>query len=117
MKVVATIGRPCPDCGVRVGKPHKSGCDVARCVLDGEQRLQHELFGWRGRCEDGCAPDTWSGEWPGVQECEEWGWYSIFVPGQGWVIVPEGTPEATADLNRLHRDAQWDRETQKWVKK
>jgi hypothetical protein len=124
MRVVATAGTPCYDCGVRVGKQHRVGCDVARCVVDGEQHLQHVLFGfgetedsYPGRCSEECAPEIWSGIWPGVQEAEERGWYSIFVEGKGWTSVPAGTPGATADLNRIHVELVWDPVTRKRVDK
>lgn len=29
----------CPDCGTGQGHPHLQNCDVARCTLDGRQRL------------------------------------------------------------------------------
>ena len=31
--------RPCPDCAVPVDTPHQDGCDVARCLDTGIQRL------------------------------------------------------------------------------
>ncbi len=114
MRIVAIAGPSCPDCGVRPGVQHLIGCDVPRCVVDGEQHLQHVLFGYDeetegpGTCGEGCAPEIWSGIWPGVVEARERGWYSILVEGQGWVSVPPGTPEAMEDLNRVHTDLVWD---------
>jgi hypothetical protein len=123
LKVVTVAGPHCPDCGVRVNKQHLVGCDVARCIVDGEQHLQHVLFGLDdngteegpGKCCDECAPEVWRGEWPGVREAEQRGWYSILVPGQGWVCVPEGTPDATADLNRVHAELVWDPVTSLYI--
>jgi hypothetical protein len=35
-------GTRCGDCGAEPGSPHAWGCDVARCLVDGGQRLQCE---------------------------------------------------------------------------
>jgi hypothetical protein len=47
----------CPDCGVAPGRRHHAGCDVARCLETGHQRLS---------CAGGhdCGQDVWTGEWP-----------------------------------------------------
>lgn len=55
--------RNCPDCGVQPGSGHREGCDVARCLNTGIQRLQCDC----GKCGD----DIWTGFWPGVKECYE----------------------------------------------
>jgi len=53
----------CHDCGVKPGQPHKDGCDTARCLNTGMQRLQ---------CDCGkCGEDVWTGIWPGIKECYE----------------------------------------------
>ena len=64
----------------------------------------------------------WTGEWPGQLECREYGWWAVFGPGLnppqiGWVSVPEGTPGASEDLNRLYRECDWDQEKQRMVKR
>jgi len=53
--------RKCPDCGAEPDKRHREGCDVARCLNTGIQRLQCD-------CEK-CGDDIWTGMWPGIQEC------------------------------------------------
>lgn len=115
--------RDCNDCGVRPGEAHQEGCDVARCMLTGEQRIQHDCGPHCGTCScTPCDPDIWSGEWPGVAECREFGWYSIWVkPGPGeqygkWVRASADHPEARADLNRLMTEARWSPELKRWVK-
>ncbi len=68
---------------------------VARCIV---------CYGQYFSCE--CADandaiaDTWSGEWPGVAECRERGWYAVLRPGQGWVRASADTEGASEDLNR-----------------
>jgi len=58
---IATSHRPCHDCGAKPGYAHKEGCDTARCLNTGIQRLQ---------CDCGkCGADKWTGMWPGIQEC------------------------------------------------
>lgn len=49
----------CNDCGVDVGAEHADGCDVARCLVTGLQRLS---------CgeEHDCGADVWTGKWPAV---------------------------------------------------
>lgn len=96
----------CPDCGVEPGSAHAPGCDVELCTSCKGQRL-------------GCDPDecsdhdpeqaAWQGEWPGVAECRERGWYAVLLPERGewqpgrgcwWSCTPD-YPGAAEDLNRL----------------
>lgn len=93
----------CPDCGVEIGTPHDINCDVARCLVTGGQRLSCDNH--RDRTD--CGEDIWTGKWPGVMECEEFGWYSIFTD-RGWQSCTKDTPGATADLNRLADEGVWD---------
>lgn len=87
----------CHDCGVAPGELHKDGCDVERCPNCGAQRLSCD-------CKDDVMPRLrWTGVWPGVMECQEFGWY-----------VPHGSM-LFEDLNRLYVDAVWDRETGRFV--
>lgn len=111
--MIEPLREKCPDCQVGVGVEHSDGCDVARCLDDGGQRLACGVF--RETQHAGCCgSDTWSGYWPGVLECEEFGWWSVMLPGLGWVQVPEGTPDAVHDLNRLVLAGVWDREAKRW---
>lgn len=100
----------CPDCGALVGEIHLNGCDVERCPECGCQRMSCD-------CE---SPERtrWAGEWPGVAECREYGWYAKRNPeGPGWVPCSPGEPGAAEDLNRLHVDSEWDKGLQKWVRR
>ena len=62
----------CPDCGAARGDKHTEGCDVARCLVTGLQRLaclnDHDH-----------GADEWSGRWPGEAECEEFGWWVRWI--------------------------------------
>jgi hypothetical protein len=89
----------CPDCFVAVGTAHISydydGCDVARCLVTGRQRLSCEA-------DHDCGLDVWSGWWPGDLDCQY----------LGWMLGP-GMP----DLNRLYTEGVWDPERCLWVKR
>lgn len=100
----------CPDCAALPGEKHKEHCDVERCPHCGFQFLS---------CE--CSPSDaermpWTGEWPGVAECREYGLWCRMVPGkQGWQPCEKDDPGATEDMNRLYVEYEWDRELQKFV--
>lgn len=96
--------RRCGDCAVLPGEPHHDGCDVARCLRTGGQRLAC------GEDHD-CGNQVWTGAWPGDAECSIYGWHSYFEPGRGWVRCDPGHPEAGPDLNRLGAfsgETEWD---------
>ena len=102
----------CGDCGVKAGGVHDDGCDVARCMATGQQRLS---------CDGGhdCGRGVWTGEWPGDAECREFGWWvqDRCEEGLGFVPCAPDAPEAMPDLNRLARDAYWDATTGRWRKR
>lgn len=104
--------QPCHDCGAEPGEAHRDGCDTARCLRTGTQRLacnpddEHP--------EEGCGQDVWTGQWPGEADCIRLGWYSYFDPFRGWVRCGPDHPEAGPDLNRLRMDATWNRELLRW---
>lgn len=105
----ALLARNCPDCGVAPGEQHRDGCDVERCPECGGQYISCG-------CED--EPEhrlPWTGEWPGVAECREFGWYSKMVPGSGWVPCEKSEPGAHENLNRLHIDAVWSKEQGRFI--
>ncbi len=96
--------RPCGDCGVEVGEEHLSGCDIERCACCGRQAISCECT------EEQAAAYPrlrWTGIWPGVAECEAWGWYASLIPGVGWTRCLPNDPGAGADLNRLYVEAIW----------
>lgn len=105
--------RPCPDCGIECNQAHDEGCDVARCLWTGGQRLQCEH--WDPGHD--CGQDLWDGVWGATAECVEFGWYCYFVPNLGFVPCRPDHPGATPDLNRIVVQCDWDREQQRWVKR
>lgn len=115
--------RSCNDCGAPVGEPHSPGCDVARCLVTGGQRISCEGGDGLGHAVEvmpgcfevrDCGHQVWSGAWPGVAECEELGWHSYLVPYEGWTRCEPDHPEAGTDLNRLFAEAEWDRAACRW---
>jgi hypothetical protein len=102
----------CPDCGVAPGKHHILDCDIEQCPECGTQ-----LF----TCSCPYEPTEadrlpWTGTWPGVKECQEYGWYSRRV-SCGWESCgPDDFGDVTEDLNRLRKEAVWDRATKRYVR-
>lgn len=80
----ARAHQSCHDCGVAPGTAHLDGCDTARCLNTGIQRLQCDC----GKCGD----DVWTGMWPGIQEC-----YDLKL-----VCYDESTKDFCFDLNRQY---------------
>lgn len=117
MSAVTEIQEACPDCGAVIDEPHDDGCDVARCLATGMQRLSCD-----GYEEHDCGQDVWTGMWPGEAECAEFGWWAYFAgapagwQGYGWVRCEADHPEAVPDLNRLVIDATWDETAGRWVR-
>jgi hypothetical protein len=101
----------CPACGTRPGQLHHDGCDVECCSGCGGQR-----FSCGCGDDEGLARLPWTGEWPGVAECREFGWYARLVPGHGWEQCGPDEPGARPDLNRLILKATWDRERGRFVR-
>ena len=82
LEAMSRANEKCHDCGVSPGEVHTPGCDVARCLSCGGQRLSCRCRGNEG---DG---DIWTGLWPGTVECFEYGLVCYWegpspVPGFG----------------------------------
>jgi Domain of unknown function (DUF6891) len=61
--------------------------------------------------------EVWTGEWPGVKECQEFGWYAKGNPdGPGHIPCGPHEPGAVPDLNRLRVDAEWGRQEKRYVR-
>lgn len=101
----------CPDCGVNPDEFHKEGCDVERCRQCGRQFLfcSHEEK-YENRLK-------WTGNWPGTEECEEFGWYCKFLPDEGYVQCTKEEKGSMPDLNRLQCQAIWSKGLGRFIKK
>jgi hypothetical protein len=64
--------------------------------------------------EWGSRAMIWTGEWPGKNECREFGWYSKFTP-DGWRSCDKDAEGAVEDLHRLQIETTWDPATQKHI--
>lgn len=112
--VGAGLLRPvCPDCSVAAGQLHVAGCDVERCPDCGEQALSC------GHARQGLKRPRlpWTGQWPGDAECKEFGWWSCWSQGTGWVRCDASHPQARPDINRLAVDAVWDAQAGRFVRR
>jgi hypothetical protein len=98
----------CPDCAVKPGEFHQDGCDVARCRWYGYQRLNCS-------CKGLSCNTRWSGIWPGILECQEYGWYAKWSEETGWVRCDKDDPAGGEDLNRLRMECSWDVSLQRMV--
>ncbi len=139
----------CPDCGVDPGQFHHLGCDVERCNLCGAQAIScmcvyevngmdpltlqqthpdvytqgptetmEAIFDARVAASGGRGP--WTGQWPGKAECIEFGWFSKWVEGQGWVRCDADDPNSGPNLNRLNScsgEIRWEPSLHRWVKR
>jgi hypothetical protein len=100
----------CPDCFVHPGSLHHYGCDIERCRECGFQLLT---------C--GCTINEaerllWTGEWPGLADCRELGFYLKIVTDKEIYECDKDTIGAEEDLNRLARDGVWSKEQGRYVR-
>lgn len=127
MTAVTETREACPDCGAVIDEPHDDGCDVARCLFTGMQRLMCDGLHYRQGPPGcftavSCGQDIWSGTWPGEVECAEFGWYAWFAgapdgwQGTGWIRCGPDHPDAVPDLNRLITDSRWDEIAGRWLR-
>jgi hypothetical protein len=85
----------CPGCNVPIGVSHVLTCDVARCLMNGGQRVLKDHKTLNGKVEENhyCGQDIWTGFYPGEKEATEYG-------------VP---------LMVLKELGRWDQEKIRWV--
>lgn len=112
----------CPGCGAAVGEQHDRVCDVARCRATGLQWMACDLTEPVPVARETAAaprvahePDTWTGRWPGEQDCERLGFLARFVPGRGWVPCAPDDSGAQPDFERLRAEASWDPRLGRWT--
>lgn len=103
----------CPDCNTEPGHYHVLGCDVERCPICGGQFISCDCTELEQSPEEAIK---WTGKWPGVAECQEFGWYCKWVPSDGWVECSADDLDASPDLNRLSMEARWDKAQKRYVK-
>lgn len=135
--------KTCPDCGVKPGELHELGCDVERCSLCGNQKISCECFYKVNKVDpddfenveynDPDHPEIkrmeanfnteidkyggrlpWTGEWPGIDACQEFNLYAYCVKRKGWIPCSKDHPNASEDLNKLHTVAKWNKVSRKW---
>jgi len=100
------IDRLCPDCLAKPGNLHTEGCDIEQCPKCGRQLLSCNCLVYRTKIE-GRNRLPWTGVWPGVVECQKFGWYAKFDNGFGYSRCDKDDPDATEDLNRIYEEAVW----------
>jgi hypothetical protein len=116
--VPSPVRRSCPDCAAESGQAHVEGCDLARCLRSGRQRLQCAA---QGSAFHDCGQDEWTGEWPGAADCREmglWCYWEDPAPGEQYgrfVLCAADHPQARPDLNRLHTECHWDAQQARWL--
>ncbi len=96
----------CPDCCAAIGEEHADGCDIARCLLEGHQRLGCPS-------DHNCGHDKWTGLWPGVEDCHRLGLWCLYVNGKFVPCDPDAAG-AIEDLNRLGFGTYWNTERLRW---
>jgi hypothetical protein len=141
--------RACYDCNAGIGENHTGYCDIERCARCGGQAISchciYEVNEIDYRTLETTHPEVysngptpemearwekewgsrrlpWTGEWPNLAECREYGFWAIFGPDMdpprtGWVPVPGNTPGAQENLKRLYEECVWDQEKKRFVRK
>lgn len=101
----------CPDCKVIPSQNHRFGCSVETCAGCG---LTANTCGCLWGKIGVLKPVPWTGLPVGYAECQQHNFYTRNVPGQGWIPCQQDDLGAWPDLNRLHQNFLWNRETQRF---
>jgi hypothetical protein len=104
--------RDCHDCGASPGSLHQPGCDAEQCPGCGDHFASCDCPARQKR-----RRLPWTGAWPGEEQCRQFGWFARPVPGAGRVPCGEGDPGAQPDLDRLFKEARWDRRAGRFVRR
>lgn len=103
----AMDGKPCPDCDVAIGQEHERGCDVARCLVCGIQRLicrehvdQPPFDVWTGELPDLLTPDPQPVATDLPAELVGWLQYAkdAALNELGWKAVKEAAQQKVKDF-------------------
>lgn len=126
MNGLGPVRTECWDCTARVGQKHERGCDAARCLWTGFQRLACSAFGHAVdyvngvpvavKVEEGhdCGHDVWTGWWPGKLEAAALGLWCRETPPR--TPCDPDLPDAIPDVNRLLTECRWDRDRRQWLR-
>jgi hypothetical protein len=106
----------CPGCGAEVGQLHNLYCAEEQCPYTGRPVLM--CFCTHRGPETIPQQDRlpWNGERGGTRECQEFGWF-VRRTLVGRIPCRPDQPGAVEDLDRLYRDAVWDRARRRFVRK
>ena len=113
--------KPCPSCLVAATEYHRCDCiletcpycgrDLHSCMMRPKGCPRKSTSFWPPPLDDRIP---WNGRLIGVQECCDLGWFAKNVAGK---MVPchADDPGALPDINRLHREAYWDRRQERFI--
>lgn len=96
----------CSVCNTSPGQLHEAGCTLERCPECGRHRFLSCDHSFSPRPDSVRLP--WTGEYPGVMECREFGWYQQATWGN--------TSGPSEDLNRLYVEALWSSELRRFIR-
>ena len=95
---------------------HDEGCDMARCLHTGQQRLACQMFGpMLGQEPHDCGKDPWLGYDPDADQAAKYGLWCYCPPAGSPVPCGPEHPHAMPNVTRLMRNGAWDRESQRWI--
>ena len=95
---------------------HDDGCDMARCLHTGQQRLACQTFGpLLGQESHDCGKDPWLGYDPDADRAAIYGLWCWCPPTGSPLPCDVNHPGAIPDVTRLMRNGVWDWEKHLWV--
>ena len=97
----------CPRCEVDRYELHQRGCDFCWCKNHGIQLLMCKK-------DDSCAPTTFTGYQPCIEEAVERDWFVYLAPGEGWIPCSGTEAGAVPDRNRVMSRLNWNANSEKY---